>query len=235
MKNNGWWVFLYMTYAFAAPLGAEEIQNRAASLAADNSTSFDEALAKVRQAFAELKPDQSDQAAALVKSMLAAIPMEFSGQVVVAAIEGNPALGKVILSAISSSSETEQLAILSRLSFAASRDPESFSSVAEFVPKLLNTADANVPVAARLTSPDYNPSNMLSETGVSLSPNHPGLRKLRHELQEDELKLEIDRLKLEIDRILHKGPGVIDKEKEQIHEEKHDIKVVKKEIKHDEQ
>jgi hypothetical protein len=234
MKNNGRWVCLCMTFAFAAPLGAEEIDNRAAISAAVNSASSDEALAMVRQAFAQLKPDQSAQAAALVESMLAAVPIESSGQLVVAAIEGNPELGKAILSAISSTSKTEQLAILSRLSFAAGRDPESFGSVAEFVPKLLNTADANVPVSARLTSPDYNPSNMLSETGVSMSPSHPGLPKLERELTRDELKLEIDRLKLEIDHLLHKGPGVIDKEKEQIQEEKQDIKEVKKEIRQDE-
>ena len=234
MKTNGGWVCFCMTFAFAAPLGAEEIENQTAISAAVNSVTLDEALAPVRQAFAELKPDQSAQARALVKSLLAAVPIEFSGQLVAAAIEGNPALGKVILSAIASTSETEQLAILSRLSFDASRDPESFSSVAEFVPRLLNMADANIPVAARLTSPDYNPSNMLSETGVSMSPNHPGLRKLERELKHDELKLEIDRLKLEIDRLLHKGPGVIDKAKEQVQDEKQDIKEVKKEIKHDE-
>jgi hypothetical protein len=234
MKNNGCWVFGYMTFAFAAPLGAEEIDNQTAISAAVNSASSDEALALVRQAFAELKPDQTAQAAALVQSMLAVVPMEFAGQLVVAAIEANPALGKAILSAISSTGETEQLAILSRLSFAAGRDPASFNSIAEFLPKLLNTADANAPASERLTSPDYNPSNMLSETSVFMSPNQPGLRKLERELKQDELKLEIDRLKLEIDRILHRGPGVIDREKEQIHDERQDIREVKKEIRHDE-
>ena len=46
---------------------------------------------------------------------------------------------------------------------------------------MLNAVDATVPVSERLTSPDYNPSNILSETGIELSINRPeglGFREL---------------------------------------------------------
>ena len=192
MKNNGWWVFLCMMLAFVAPVRAEVNDNLTANSAALSTGNSSKGLAIVRQAFAELSPDQSAEATTLIQSILADAPMELSGQVVVTAIEGNPALGNAILAAISSTSQTEQLAILSRVSFVASREPESFSSVSGAVPKLLSSADANVPVSARLTSPAYNPSNMLSETGVALSPNRPGLRNRTPGAKQDQKKLEVD-------------------------------------------
>ena len=52
--------------------------------------------------------------------------MELSGQVVITAIEANPELGNVVLSAIPETSQTEQLAILNRVSFVAKQQPQSF-------------------------------------------------------------------------------------------------------------
>ena len=128
-----------MTYAFAAPLGAEEIDNRAAISAAFSTGNSSEGLAMVRQAFAKLNPSQSAEAKTLIESILATVPAELSGQAVVAAIEGKPALGNAILSAIANASETEQLAILSRVSFAVSQEPENFGVVSASVPKLLSS------------------------------------------------------------------------------------------------
>jgi hypothetical protein len=53
MKNNGRWVCLCMTFAFAAPLGDEEIDNKAAISAAFSMGNSSEGLAIVRQAFAK--------------------------------------------------------------------------------------------------------------------------------------------------------------------------------------
>jgi hypothetical protein len=118
--------------------------------------------------------------------------MELSGQVVVTAIEGNPALANAILAAISSTSQTEQLAILSRVNFVAGREPDSFSSVSGAVPQLLSSADVNVSLSDRFTSPAYNPSNLLSETGVFISPNRPDIRHDRRDLRQDTKKLQAD-------------------------------------------
>jgi hypothetical protein len=53
-------------------------------------------------------------------------------------------LGEAILSGISATSETEQLTILNRVSFMASQQPQSFNLVSESLPKMLDSADANV-------------------------------------------------------------------------------------------
>ena len=124
--------------------------------------------------------------------------------------------------------DLDQLAILNRVSFMASQQPQSFSVVSQSLPKMLNAADANVSISDRLTSPDYNPSNLLSETGIIASPNRPDLRKDRQELARDEQDLEIARLKLEVDRLEYKPDSVIDKDEEKIAELKADIKELKK-------
>jgi hypothetical protein len=116
MKNYGWWVLSCMMIAFAAPLGAEVNDNLTAISAAFNTGNSSEGLAVVRQTFATLNSGEAAQAETLIQSILAAAPMQLSGQVVVAAIEGSPALGSAVLSAISNTSQTEHLAILSRVS-----------------------------------------------------------------------------------------------------------------------
>ena len=233
MKKNGWWVFVCMMLAFVAPVRAEVNDNLTAISAAFSTGNYSKGLASVRQAFAKLGPDQSVQATYLIQSILAIVPMELSGQVVAAAIEANPALGNVILSGISSTSETEQLAILSRLSFTASQKPQSFNAVSESLPKMLNAADANVSVSERLTSPDYNPSNLLSETGVAISPHNPDLRKDRRDLQQDKLELSLDQLKLILDRLEHKSAEVIAKDEQKIDSVSQDIRQDRQDIRED--
>ena len=223
MTNNGCWVLLCMMLAFAAPLGAEENESVTSISAAFSNGNSSEALAMVRQAFAKLKPNQSAEAKSLIQSILAFAPMDQSGQVIVAAIEVNPALGNVILSAISDTSEVEQLAILSRLSFAASRDPGSFSSVSESVPKMLNAVDGTVSMAERLSSPAYNPSNLLAETGVAISPHHPDIRADMRDLARDLRQLEADQERLRDARQEHKGAEVIKDLEDKVKDDRADI------------
>src|ERR1700678_1277931 len=123
MRHNGSWVLLCMMFAFAAPLGAEVNQDEAAISAALKSGNYNQALILISQAVSALRPDQSGEAKTLIHSILAFTPIESAGKVVGAAIEANPALGNDILSAISGTSQTEQLAILNRVSFMASEEP----------------------------------------------------------------------------------------------------------------
>jgi hypothetical protein len=234
MRHTGCWALFCVMFAFAAPLGAEVNDNGAAISAALTNGKSNEALVLISHAFSALKPDQAAEAKALIKSILAVTPIDLSGKVVVAAIEANPSLGKAILSAISGTSETEQLSILNRVSFMASQQPQSFDAVSETLPKMLDTADANVSVSQRLTSPDYNPNNLLSETGVMASPNRPDLRADRQELRNFDQDLKIAELKLEIDRLDHKPESVIDQDQKRIAEIKAKIKAVKKDIRQDE-
>src|SRR5260370_41070526 len=99
MKNNGWWVFLCMMLAFVAPVRGEVSDNLTAISAAFSTGNSSKGLAIVRQAFADLGLGQSAEATTLIQSILGDAPMELSGQVVVTAIEGNPALGNAILAA----------------------------------------------------------------------------------------------------------------------------------------
>jgi hypothetical protein len=233
MKNNGRWVCLCVTFAFAAPLGAEEIDKGAAISAAFSMGNSSEGLAIVRQAFAKLNPGRSDEAKTLTESILATVPTELSGQVVVAAIEGNPALGNAILSAIASTSQTEQLAILSRVSFAISREPENFGAVSASVPNLLSSADANVSLSERLTSPDYNPSNVLSETGVLMSPNRPDIRQDRRDIREDRKKLQANEEQYRDDVKAHKPLQVLLADLQRIFNDRADIKADEKDLRQD--
>jgi hypothetical protein len=230
MRHTGCWALLCGMFAFAAPLGAEVSDNGAAISAALTNGKSNEALALTSHAFSALKSDQAAEAKALIKSVLAVTPIDLSGKVVVAAIEANPSLGKAILSAISGTSETEQLAILNRVSFMASQQPQSFDAVSETLPKMLDTADANVSVSQRLTSPDYNPDNLLSETGVTASPTRP---QLRRDLLRDEIRLEEELTQLLIDREEHKSKEVIEKLEARIKEVRAQIKEIRQELKDD--
>jgi hypothetical protein len=229
MRHDGCWVLL-VVFAFAAPLGAEVNENEAAISAALTRGNSSEALALISQAFSALRPDQASEAKTLIQSILAVAPVELSGQIVVTAIEANPQLGNAVLSGISETSQTEQLAILSRVSFVAEQQPQSFGVVSDSLPKMLNAVDASVPVSDRLTSPDYNPSNLLSETGVTMSPTRP---ELRRDLIRDEEHLADDLAKLLIDEEEHKSKEVIDKEKEKIAELRQEIKEIKHELRED--
>jgi len=230
MRHNGSWVLLCVMFAFAAPLGAEVNQDEAAISAALNSGNTNHALILISQAFSALRPDQSGEAKILIQSILPLTPIESAGKVVAEAIEANPALGNAILSAISGTSQTEQLAILNRVSFMASQEPQSFSQVSESLPKMVNAVDANLSVSQKFTAPDYNPSNLLSETGVMMSPTIPQLRK---DLIREERDLAQDLEKLLIDREEHKSKQVIEKEEGKIKEVRQDIKEIKEEIKDD--
>jgi hypothetical protein len=230
MRHTGCWALLCMMFAFAAPLGAEVNDNGAAISAALTNGKSSEALTLISQAFSGLKPDQATEAKTLAKSILAVTPIDLSGKVVVTAIEANPSLGEAILSATSDTSGTEKLAILNRVSFVASRQPESFHLVSESLRRMVDSADANVSVSDRLTSPDYNPSNLLSETGVMLSPTRP---ELRRKLLQDEIRLTNDLTRLLIDREEHKNKEVIEKLEEKIKEVREKIKEIRQELKED--
>ena len=230
MRHTGCWALFCVMFAFAAPLGAEVNDNGAAISAALTKGKSNEALVLISHAFSALKPDQAAEAKALIKSILAVTPIDLSGKVVVTAIEANPSLGKAILSAISGTSETEQLSILNRVSFMASQQPQSFDAVSETLPKMLDTADANVSVSQRLTSPDYNPDNLLSETGVTASPTRP---QLRRDLLRDEIRLEEELTQLLIDREEHKSKEVIEKLEARIKEVRAQIKEIRQELKDD--
>ena len=232
MTNNGCWVLLCMMVAFA-PLGAEVNESQTAISEAFNTGNSTEALTLVGEAFAKLKPEQTAEAAVLVQSILAVTPMDHAGQVVVAAIKGNPALGDVILSAISGTSQVEQLTILSRVSYDMSRDPDSFVSVSGAVPKLLNAVDETVPVSQKLTASDYNPTNVLSEVGVAISPNRPDIRRDRRDIRHDETELLIDLEKLLLDRSEHKPQRVIEKAEDKVKAVEKDIRADEKDLRRD--
>ena len=234
MRHNGSWVLLCVMFAFAAPLGAEVNQDEAAISAALNSGNSNQALILISQAFSALRPDQSGEAKALIQSILPLTPIESAGKVVVAAIEANPALGNAILSAISDTSQTEQLAILNRVSFMAGREPQNFSLVSESLPGMVSAIDGNLSVSQKLTAPDYNPSNLLSETGVIMSPNKPDLRADRRDLRQDEKQLNADVEQLQDDRQEHKSQKVIDAEEKKIQAVRKDIQADKKDIRQDE-
>jgi hypothetical protein len=91
----------------------------------------------------------------------------------------------------------------------------------------MDAADANVSVSQRLTSPDYNPDNLLSETGVAASPSKP---ELRRELLQDEIRLENDLVRLLIDREDHKNKEVIEKLEEKIKEVREKIREIRQEL-----
>jgi hypothetical protein len=112
----------------------------------------------------------------------------------------------------------------------ASQQPESFNSVSETLPKMLDAADANVSVSQRLTSPDYNPDNLLSETGIMASPSRP---QLRRDLLRDEIRLEEELTQLLIDREEHKSKEVIEKLEARIKEVRQQIKEIRQELKDD--
>jgi hypothetical protein len=228
MRHTGCWALLCMMYAFVAPLGAEVNNNGAAIFAALTNGKSREALVLISQAFSALKPEQATEAKNLIESTLAVTPIDLSGKVVVTAIEANPSLGEAILSGISDIGETEKLAILNQVSFAASREPQTFNFVSESLPRMVNSADANISVSDRLTAPDYNPSNLLSETGVMMSPTKPELRK---DLIRDEAHLADDFEQLLLDEEEHKSKEVIEREKEKIKELRQDIKELKEELK----
>jgi hypothetical protein len=230
MRYTGCWALLYMMFAFAAPLGAEVSGNGAAISAALTSGKSNEALGLIGQAFSALKPEQATEAKALIQSTLAVTPIDLSGKVVVTAIEANPSLGEAILSGISGIGETEKLAILNQVSFAASREPQTFNFVSESLPQMVNSAAANVSVSARLTAPDYNPSNLLSETEVVMSPTKPELRK---DLIRDEAHLANNLERLLIEEEEHRGKEVIDREKARIAEIRQKIKEIREELRND--
>jgi len=124
-------------------------------------------------------------------------------------------------------------AILSRVSFVASRELESFSSVSGAVPNLLSSADANVSMSDRFTSPAYNPSNLLSETGVSLSPNRPDIRHDRRDLRQDQKKLQANLEQYQDDVHAHKPITVIIRDLIKISNDRIDITADKKDLQQD--
>jgi hypothetical protein len=115
----------------------------------------------------------------------------------------------------------------------ASREPESFSSVSGAVPNLLSSADANVSMSDRFTSPDYNPSNLLSETGVFISPNRPDIRHDRRDLKQDQKKLQADLEQYQDDLHAHKPITVIIKDLIKISNDRIDVTADKKDLQQD--
>jgi hypothetical protein len=233
-------LFLCMTLASVAPLWAKESGSNAAISAAFSNKNYNKGLELVRQAFARLEPSQSVEAATLIKSVLASVPIDESGATVVAAIEGNRSLGTAILNAaVSGASRDEQLAILSRLSFALSQHPEKSGSIANHLPGMLSEAERTVPVSVALTSPTYNPANSLSDTNAVTSPvdirqDKKDIRADRAQLQADRAQLLADRAQLLADKREGKSPAVIAKEEAKIDAEQAKIDRAQKDLKADE-
>ncbi len=234
-------LFLCMTLSSVAPLWAKESGSNSAISAAFSNKNYNKGLELVRQAFATLKPSQSVEAATSIKSVLAFAPIDERGAVVVAAIEGNRSLGTAILNAaVSGASRDEQLVILSRLSFAVSQSPNSFSSISASVPGMLSQVRQSIPVSEALTSPDYNPANSPSDTPEFISPHHPDLREDRQDLSHDREQVKDEReglrdLREQLKDALqgHEGKEVIQRLRQQIEEKEDRIKENREDINHD--
>jgi hypothetical protein len=218
-------LFLCMTLASVAPLWAEESGSSAAISAAFSNKNYNKGLELVGQAFARLQPSQSVEAATLIKSVLASVPIDESGATVVAAIYGNPSLGTAILNAaVSGAGRDEQLTILSRVSFAVSQHPEESGSLAEHLPGMLSNAERTVPVSVALTAPTYNPANSPSDTKERIS--NPDIQEDKKDIKQDLAELKAEKEVLQDLRQLH-AP------KKEIQQELRDIRSVRKDLNSD--
>jgi hypothetical protein len=232
-------VLLCMTLASSATLRAEESGSVAAISAAFSSENYDKGVELTREVFARLQPDQSAQATTLIKSILASAPKDQAGQIVVAAIKGNPSLGTPILKAsVSGATRDEQLAILSRVNFALTQHPEQNSELAQHVPEMLNNTARTVPVSMALTSPTFNPANSRSDTKLITSPvdikqDKKDIRADSRQLQADQTRLGQDQNKLFLDVIDGKSPAVIAKDEAKIAADEAKIKSAEKDLKAD--
>lgn len=225
-------VLLCMTLASSAAVRAEESGSAAAISAAFSSENYDKGLELIREVFAKLQPDQSSQATTLIKSILASVPKDQAGQIVVAAIQGNSSLGTPILKAsVSGATRDEQLAILSRVNFALTQHPEQNSELAQHVPEMLNNTTRTVPVSMALTSPTFNPANSPSDTTIITSPvdikqDLKDIRKDGKDISQDATKLakENNKLRADILQLIKdlkedKSPSVIKAEEAKISSE----------------
>jgi hypothetical protein len=239
MSNRVLPVLLCMTLASSAAVRAEESGSTAAISAAFSSENYDKGLELIREVFARLQPDQSAEATTLIKSILASVPKDQAGQVVVAAIQGNPSLGTPIFKAsVSGATRDEQLAILSRVNFALTQHPEQNSELAQHVPEMLNNTARTVPVSMALTSPTFNPANSRSDTKLITSPvdikqDKKDIRADSRQLQADQTRLGQDQNKLFLDVIDGKSPAVIAKDEAKIAADEAKIKSAEKDLKAD--
>jgi hypothetical protein len=246
MSNRVLPVLLCMTLASSAAVRAEESGSTAAISAAFSSENYDKGLELIREVFARLQPDQSAQATTLIKSILASVPKDQAGQIVVAAIQGNPSLGTPILKAsVSGASRDEQLAILSRVNFALTQHPEQNSALAQHVPEMLTSAARTVPVSMALTAPTFNPANSPSDTKTINSPSdikqdEKDIRQDKKDISQDQAQLanEHSKLRADIAQLIkdireNKPPSVIRAEEAKINEEERDIKASDKDLKAD--
>jgi hypothetical protein len=215
MSNRVLQVLLCMTLASSAAVRAEESGTAAAISAAFSSENYDKGLELVRQVFAKFQSDESAQATTLIKSILASVAKDQAGQIVVAAIQGNPRLGTPILNAsVSGASRDEQLAILSRVNFALTQHPEQNSALAQHVPEMLTNAARTVPVSMALTSPTFNPANSQSDSKIITSPvdikqDKKDIRQDERQLSNEQNKLRADFAQLIKDLEENKPPSVI--------------------------
>jgi hypothetical protein len=225
-------LFLCMTLASVAPLWAEESGSNAAISAAFSNKNYNKGLELVGQAFARLEPSQSVEAATLIKSVLASVPIDESGATVVAAIHGNPSLGTAILNAaVSGAGRDEQLTILSRVSFALSQHPEESGSLAEHLPGMLSNAERTVPVSVALTAPTYNPANSLSDTKEILS--NPDIKEDINNIKHDLAELKAEREVLQDLRQAGAPRSEIKQERQDIKSVRKDLRADKKDLKRD--
>lgn len=159
-----------LTIAVAVPLAAKA-QTSADICQAFAKGNYNRALTLTKAAFAKMT--SCDDAAALIKAILACAPPDQVGAVVVAAVEANPAEGECITeAAIANVSRDEQLAILSALNLALSQNPGVFGSLLAFITNLLASVEGVTPTTAALTAPTFNPANS-SSNGIFVSPATP--------------------------------------------------------------
>src|SRR5260370_17280319 len=88
-------------------------------------------------------------------------------------------------------------------------------------------------MSERLASPYYNPANLLSESGVSLSPNRPDIRHDRRDLGQDQKKLQANLEQYQDDVHAHKPITVIIQDLIKISNDRIDITPHNKDLPHD--
>lgn len=174
-------LLVFTGLAIAAPLAAQDVSSIRAALASKN---YGEAISLTSQRFAIVT--SAGEAGNLIRAIIAVAPVDQTPPLVVAAVEGNPGLGKEIInSAIDGASKEEAAAILAAINYVlgqnqaqvAYQDANGKAVVPEgkeVVPPAPAPAPfaGTVPIYDVLTMPWFNPANSIGVT-VTLSPSIP--------------------------------------------------------------
>lgn len=166
MTHHALKFLMFASLALAAPLAAQDASSIRAALSSQN---YDQAVALTKQAFAKVK--SAGEAGNLIQAIIGAAPADQIPALVVAAIEGNPDLGQVIIqAAVTGASKEEAAAILTSAYFALSQNPSPFANLLTYISDLLA---GTTPIYEVLTMPWFNPANTIGVT-ITVSPSTPG-------------------------------------------------------------